>query len=363
VPVSEAGSAALQCGRDHAAGGDDVSEPIQRSNEGVEPSLHAAAAEPIHPQPPTPLAPKRPRNSDLPARLLTAAVLVPAVLYLVALGGLAYLLAIMVIVVLGQREFYGLIEHKGARPELRLGLAAGAALPVIAYIGSEYHTTLLMTATLLGTLVMQLRKARIHEALSSVSGTFFGVFYVGWLLSHAIVLRFFSEATAMRFGYSAESLAAATGLVPDAGIFFMIYTLTAVVFCDAGAYFAGRAFGRRKLAPTVSPGKTVEGAIGGIVAGLVGGLACKLVFDVAWPQLSRGLDWTAVALFAIVLSIVGILGDLIESLLKRDAERKDAGWLLPGMGGVLDRIDSPLLAIPVMYYMLTFYFFVQVGPR
>jgi phosphatidate cytidylyltransferase len=340
-----------------------VSEPIEQRGRGDRGAPRLATAEPLHPQPPTPLAPKRASNGDLPARLLTAAVLVPAVLYIIALGGLSYLLTVMAIVVLGQREFYGLIEHKGARPEVRFGLAAGAALPVIAYIGSEYHTTLLMTATLLGTLVLQLRKARIEEALSSVSGTFFGVFYVGWLLSHAIVLRFFSEATAMRFGYSSESLAAATGLVPDAGIFFMVYTLTVVVWCDAGAYFAGRAFGRRKLAPTVSPGKTVEGAIGGILSGLAGGLICKLLFDLAWPPLSRGLDWTAVALFAIVLSIVGILGDLIESLLKRDAERKDAGWLLPGMGGVLDRIDSPLLAIPVMYYMLTFYFFVQVGPR
>ena len=344
-----------------------VSEPIQRESGAREHTAPAAepgpAAEPIHPLPPTPLAPRRGEHSDLPARLLTAAVLVPAVLYVIAVGGLVYLFTVMAIVVVGQREFYGLIENKGARPELRFGLAAGAALPVIAYLGNEYHATLLMTATLLATLVLQLRKARIHQALASVSGTFFGVFYVGWLLSHAIVLRFFSEATATRFGYSAETLAAATGLVPDAGIFFMVYTLTVVVVCDAGAYFAGRAFGRRRLAPTVSPGKTVEGAIGGLLAGVVGGLVCKLVFELAWPALSRGLDWTAVALFGVVLSIVGILGDLIESLLKRDAERKDAGWLLPGMGGVLDRIDSPLLAIPVMYYMLSFYFFVQVGPK
>ncbi len=338
-----------------------MSEPIQHRP--VEAGSKPAAEEPLHPLPPTPVSPRPHRNSDLPARLLTAAILVPAVLYVVATGGLLYLFTVMAIVVLGQREFYGLIEHKGARPEVRFGLAAGAALPVIAYLGNEYHTTLLMTATLLATLVLQLRKARIHQALASVSGTFFGVFYVGWLLSHAVVLRFFSEAAAKRFGFSSETLAAATGLVPDAGIFFMVYTLTVVVFCDAGAYFAGRAFGRRKLAPTVSPGKTVEGAIGGLVAGVAGGLLCKLVFQLAWPTLSRGLDWTAVALFGIVLSIFGILGDLIESLLKRDAERKDAGWLLPGMGGVLDRIDSPLLAIPVMYYMLSFYFFLQVGPR
>jgi phosphatidate cytidylyltransferase len=149
--------------------------------------------------------------------------------------------------------------------------------------------------------------------------------------------------------------------VPDSGIFFMLFTLVVVVWCDAGAYFAGRAYGRRKLAPKVSPGKTVEGAIGGILAGILGGAVAKGVFDSFWPSLSASLDWLAVLLFGLALSVVGILGDLIESLLKRDAEKKDAGWLLPGMGGVLDRIDSPLLAIPVMYYMLSFYIFLRVG--
>jgi phosphatidate cytidylyltransferase len=286
------------------------------------------------------------------------------VIYVIAIGGLPYLFTVMAIVLLAQREFYGLIEDKGARPEVRFGLAAGASLPLVAYLGNEYHATILMTVTLLAVMVLQLRKARITQALASISGTFFGVFYVGWLLSHAVVLRSFYDVVAWRRGFEdPERLTTATGLVPDSGIFFMLFTLTVVVWCDAGAYFAGRAYGRRKLAPKVSPGKTVEGAVGGILAGIAGGAAAKALFDVFWPPLSASLDWLAVLLFGLALSVVGILGDLIESLLKRDAERKDAGWLLPGMGGVLDRIDSPLLAIPVMYYMLTFYFFVQVGPR
>jgi len=322
------------------------------------------AGEPLHPRPADPIAPRPDRKGgDLGKRLATAAVLVPPVVAVIVIGGLPYLATVMAIVLLAQREFYGLIEDKGARPELRFGLAAGAALPLVAYLGNEYHATILMTVTLLAVMVLQLRKARITQALASISGTFFGIFYVGWLLAHAVVLRFFYDVVAGRRGFERdpERLSALTGLVPDSGIFFMLFTLVVVVWCDAGAYFAGRAYGKRKLAPKVSPGKTVEGAIGGVLAGVLGGCVAKGVFDVFWPPLSSSLDWLAVTLFAIALSVVGILGDLIESLLKRDAEKKDAGWLLPGMGGVLDRIDSPLLAIPVMYYMLTFYMFLRVG--
>ena len=144
----------------------------------------------------------------------------------------------------------------------------------------------------------------------------------------------------------------AAGYHPESGAFFMVFVLTAVVWCDAGAYFAGRKFGRRKLAPMVSPGKSVEGALGGLLAGMLGGLGAKAVFDLFWPELSAAFSWEQVIPFALVLSIVGIVGDLVESLLKRDAEVKDAGSLLPGMGGILDRVDAPILAIPVMYYML-----------
>jgi phosphatidate cytidylyltransferase len=320
---------------------------------------HDPAAQAIHPQPPTPVPPKRPRkNADLAARLLSAAVLVPAVIWIVALGGLVYLATVVAFVLLGQREFYRLIEDKGAQPLVSYGLAAGAALPVVAYVGNEYHATLLMTATLLAVMVRQLGKAQIKDSLASISGTFFGVFYVGWLLSHAIVLRQFHDSVIARFGRGAvERL----GIAPEAGIFFMLFTLFIVVWCDAGAYFAGRAYGRRKLAPRISPGKSVEGAIGGVLVGTLGGLTCKAICDFFWPELSQPLGWAAAVVLGAVVSVVGVVGDLVESLLKRDAEVKDTGTLLPGFGGVLDRIDSPLLGIPVMYYLLLLYVFLRNG--
>jgi phosphatidate cytidylyltransferase len=300
----------------------------------------------------------RQSNNDLPARLVTAAILVPIACYVVIEGGLSLLGLIMALVLLGQREFYRLIEGKGAHPLFGFGLSAGAALCLVQYLGTDYQANLLMTATLLVVLVGQLGKAAITEALASVSGTFFGVFYVGWLLSHAISLRDFYGAISFRYG---EATAASVGISPDCGIFLMFFTLFVVVWCDAGAYFGGRAYGRRKLAPAISPGKSVEGAVVGVIGGLLGAIVCKAGFDLFWPDLSALLSWYAAGVLALLLSAAGIVGDLIESLLKRDAEVKDAGHLLPGTGGVLDRIDSFLLAIPVMYYAMLFYTFLKVS--
>lgn len=319
-----------------------------------------SGAEPVHPLPPTatPPPPAPSRHRELGLRLLTAAFLVPSVLWVIAQGGLWVLGAVMLITLLGIRELYQLLEAKGAQPLWGFGMAAGAALPVVGYFGNEYHATILMTASLLGFMVVQVGKAQISQALASISGTFFGVFYVGWLLTHAVTLRNFHSVAGAKWGADAAAL-----YDPNAGAFFLVFCLASVVLCDAGAYFAGRAWGRRKLAPKVSPGKTVEGALGGVALGTAGGLVCKGVFDLLWPALSAGLSWGLAASFAFVCAIAGMVGDLVESLLKRDAQIKDAGTLLPGMGGILDRIDSALIGIPVLYYLLLGSTYLSAGFR
>jgi phosphatidate cytidylyltransferase len=320
-------------------------------------------AEPLHPQPSTPLPEEKSKGiSETLTRFLTAAWLIPLVVYAIIDGGLVYLAVVTAFTLLGLREFYHLIEEKGARPLWSLGLSAGGALPVVAYFQDEYAATLLMTFALLALMVAQLRKRNITEALASISGTFFGVFYVGWLLSHIVVLRLFSEkAHAGLMPALRGADLSALSLEPSAGLFFLIFTLTVVVNCDAGAYFAGRAYGRHKLAPQISPGKSIEGAIGGVIWGTIAGLICKALFDAVWPDLSSSLSYLVLVGFGVVLAVVGIVGDLVESLLKRDAAIKDTGHLLPGMGGILDRIDAPLLAIPVMHYLLLGYFVIRIG--
>jgi phosphatidate cytidylyltransferase len=305
------------------------------------------SAEPIHPRPPTPEAAPRRRAGELALRLLTAALLIPPIIYVILEGGLWVLGTVVVITLLGISEFYHLIEAKGAEPLRGVGMLAAVALPVVTYLGSDYAATVLMSFLLLGVMVAQLGKAQIAESLASISGTFFGVFYVGWLLSHAVALRGFHDVVQGRWGPDAVA-----GMHPDVGAFYLLFTISSVIAGDVGAYFVGRKYGRRKLAPKVSPGKTVEGAFGAVAGGVVIGLACKAVFDAWRPELSAQLGWLACALLAAVLAGVGIVGDLVESLLKRDAQVKDTGTLLPGTGGILDRIDSNLLGIPVMYYFL-----------
>jgi phosphatidate cytidylyltransferase len=309
----------------------------------------------VHPRPPSASEPPPRKPSNLALRLVTAGLLIPPVLYLIYAGGPFVLGAVVVIILLGLNEFYQLIEQKGADPLRGYGMAAAAALPVLMYFGYESLATVLLTVALLAMMVTQLTKARISEALASISGTFFGVFYVGWLLSHAVVLRQFTQVVASRWPD------VAAGMHPELGGYLLFFTIAVVIAGDAGAYFAGRAYGRRKLAPRISPGKTVEGALGAVAAGTLMGMALKLGFEFAAPGLSAPLPWAATAVVAFGLSIVGMIGDLVESLLKRDAHVKDTGTLLPGTGGVLDRIDSNLIAIPVMYYVMLAYVFLTAA--
>jgi phosphatidate cytidylyltransferase len=307
----------------------------------------ALAREPIHPLPPTPEGAPRKKPGNLALRLVTAAMLIPPIVYVIMLGGIPVLATVVVIVLLGVNEFYHLIEAKGAAPLRGVGTLAAVSLPIVVYFGSDYAATVLMSFLLLGLMVAQLGKAQISQALASISGTFFGVFYVGWLLSHVVALRGFHDVVLGRWGPDAV-----LGMHPDAGAFYLLFTISVVIAGDTGAYFVGRKYGRRKLAPRVSPGKTVEGAMGAIGGGILVGLGGKALFDAVLPELSAQFSWTAVILLSPVLSGIGIVGDLVESLLKRDAQVKDTGSLLPGTGGVLDRIDSNLLAVPVMYYLL-----------
>jgi phosphatidate cytidylyltransferase len=301
---------------------------------------------PASPPPESP--PRDRRHSNLGRRIVTAAFLIPPVVFVCYAGGFPFVLGVIVFIGLGVNEFYDFISAKGARPQRLLGTLAAAALPLVVWLGSAFVATSAMTAFLLGIMILQLRKGEVSEAIASVSETFFGVFYVGWLLAHAVSVRMIDRQL-HDWGIAAD---------PQTGFFYMVFCLVCAVLCDAGGYFVGRSFGRRRLAPAISPGKTVEGAIGGVLVGTLGGVITKCIFQLFVPgDLARDLSFPATVLLGLLISLAAIAGDLVESLLKRDAHLKDAGWLLPGMGGVLDRIDSALLAIPVTYYLLIAYYY------
>ena len=155
-----------------------------------------------------------------------------------------------------------------------------------------------------------------------VSRHWFGVFYIGFCASHLILLR----------------------SIPD-GVFWLLVLTFITVFSDTAAYYVGRKLGKTKLYPALSPGKTRAGALGGIIGGMLGGLVVAvIVFDNA--------NFIMVGLLSLILSAIGIIGDLIESLIKRVSGVKDSGQILPGHGGLLDRCDSILLSAPALYYAL-----------
>jgi phosphatidate cytidylyltransferase len=150
----------------------------------------------------------------------------------------------------------------------------------------------------------------------------FGIFYIGFCGAHLILLR----------------------SLPD-GIYWLLVLTSITVFSDTAAYYIGRKFGTIKLCPSLSPGKTRAGAVGGIIGGMLGGLvAAAIILENANLFMVGGLG--------LILSAIGIIGDLIESVIKRVSGVKDSGSILPGHGGILDRCDSILLTSPVLYYVL-----------
>ncbi len=272
-----------------------------------------------------------PERKQLIARLLTAAVGVPVVVVCSLVGGYPFLLAINLVIGMGLFEFYRMLESKGIRPYKTVGVAAGLTVAWYVYFQGGFYSSLFITLVLFVIMVLELFRRDGEFAVYHISSTLFGVFYVGWLGSHIILLRQLGES------------------VPgnDMGGFFVIFAFSLAWFADTGAYFLGHAFGRRKLLPRVSPNKSVEGALGGVA---FGALAAILAKATVLPFLSYG-DVVALGL---VSPVIATLGDLVESLLKRDAKIKDTSHALPGHGGMLDRFDSVLFVAPFVYYYMRF---------
>lgn len=265
-------------------------------------------------------------------RILTAVVALPILLYTVWSQSPYFFVALTTIaIVLALGEFYSLAAKTGVKPQAVSGYAA--ALVVIASFVFEEPALIVaaLVALSIGSLgAAILQPDEMKKALAGVSTTVFGVIYVALLAGCLVGVRMIADA-------------APRTPVPHLASKLLTMFFAIVMMTDTGAYYTGRSIGRHKLAPRVSPGKTIEGAIGGFVMAVVTGFLCKLVFFPEIPTLH------ALAMGA-VLGAIGQIGDLAESLLKRASNVKDSGNLLPGHGGMLDRIDSMLFCAPALYY-------------
>lgn len=269
---------------------------------------------------------------SLGLRVLSGAVFIPIFALLTWYGGTAFLGFVLLFVGLGLDEFYKLLASKGERPYRRLGIATGLVLVISSYVQLGIHDRAILSFVLLLTMAIELIRHDNKGAVHAIGDTLFGVFYVAWLGSHLVFLRELPRLAAQDYTAGARWV-------------FLLFLCT--WGNDAGAYLAGRRFGRHPLLPRVSPRKSVEGAIGGLAAASLLGL-------VAGPVLVAPMPAWAGPFLGFLAAASGQVGDLVESLLKRDVERKDSAaiMVIPGHGGVLDRFDSILFAAPAVYYVV-----------
>ncbi len=270
-------------------------------------------------------------RKQLTARLMTAAVGVPTAVVCSLVGGIPFLLAMNLVIGAGLFEFYRMVEAKGIKPYKAVGVVSGLVVSWYVYFEGGFYSSLFITIVLMTIMVLELARRDGQFAVFHMSSTLFGVFYVGWLGSHIILLRQLGENV--------------TG--DDLGGFFVILAFALAWSADTGAYFVGHAFGRRKLMRRVSPNKSVEGAIGGLVFAMIAALIARATF-------APFLALRDVVVLGLVSPVMATLGDLVESLMKRDVKIKDTSRALPGHGGMLDRFDSVLFVAPFVYYYLRF---------
>ncbi|MGQ9572362.1 MAG: phosphatidate cytidylyltransferase [Dehalococcoidia bacterium] len=289
----------------------------------------------------------------LPQRVATAVIGVPAILAVIWAGGACFSVVLGVLLFIAALEFYAavappltnatLVQNPLAaispvrlprllnqQPLALMGAAFIALLVAAAHHGGDWWAGALALAAILPFLWLIIRgdtQRALPDWLHSVGG----ILYIGWLGSHLVLLRHL-----------------------DNGRDWVYLAVFAIFANDTSAYFVGRALGRTKLVPRISPGKTVEGSLGGVLFGALGLVALNYALDVgidAWPLIP----------LAVLVPVAAQLGDLAESLVKRGAGVKDAGVLVPGHGGVLDRLDSILFAVPVVYYYARFVIEVGAG--
>lgn len=282
-----------------------------------------------------PGASPRPRRRflGLGARVAAAAVFLPCFAVIAWRGDVYFVLLIEFITVAAQLEFLRMLAAKGLQPQRATAVAAALALPWLAYVHGGAYMGFGLTLVVLATMAVELGRNR-GEPLVHIATALFGTMYVAWLASHLVSLR---------------ELPVQVGRPYALGALAVGFAFVTTWMADTGAYIVGSLWGRHKLAPRISPGKSVEGALGGtafaVAAGFV--MARTLMTDTLTPLSGAVLGGLA--------ALVGLAGDLAESLLKRDAHVKDASGAIPGHGGMLDRFDSVLFSAPLLYYVLRFF--------
>ena len=264
-----------------------------------------------------------PSPDDLTTRIITGAVLFAVALLAFVIGRAGTAVLVTVIVAAAAFELFEGFRRAGFQPATLLALLGSLAMVGIAYNHGERAFPLVTAVVVAFTLFWYLAKVVHARPMVNAAVTIFGFSYVGLLGGFAGLLLVFPDGVGMVIGL----------------------VLCAVSY-DVAGYFVGTRMGHRPLMPDVSPNKTLEGLAGGMAASVVMGIIIAIIGLHPWNSLSNGL------LLGIVVAVFAPLGDLVESMLKRDLGLKDFGTILPGHGGVLDRFDAMLFCLPAVYYLV-----------
>ena len=267
-------------------------------------------------------------------RMLTGFIIGLVVLGCLYFGGIFLLLLITTCIFLGSKEYVEILKHKGFFPSLKVILVLDLILAILFFINNISLILVAVTGGVITSFMWVLFKGR-QPYIANVATTVLGFLYGGWLMLHLVLLRGLTNTGIL-------DISAKNSL----GIGYIFFLFFVILTTDMGCYFLGRKFGKHQLSPTVSPKKTIEGSIGGFVCALATALFIGYLIK---------LPFIHSLILGILSSLFAQIGDLCESLIKRDAGVKDSSDIIPGHGGFLDRTDSYVFTIPIMYYYLIFF--------
>lgn len=275
-----------------------------------------------------------PRVNELARRAVVAVIGAPIALGIIWLGGAPLATLAGALSGLAAWEYYRIARDGGSTPMSVVGIVLSAMIPLAVHaqqLGVFAVPLVVWILVPLFVLALSIGTRGVDgKPLGAAATTIFGALYTGGTLSYIYALRY--------FGYAVGD---------TAGALVVIMPVVLTWASDTGAYFTGRLFGGPKLIPSVSPAKTISGAIGAVVATV--GACAAFVHFLLKPQAQLAFSPTGLIVFAVCISVAAQIGDLTESMLKREAGVKDSGTLFPGHGGVLDRLDSLFFVLPVTY--------------
>ncbi len=264
-------------------------------------------------------------------RIIVSLIAIPLILAACFYGKIPFLIFVLGIGLISFWEFSELTKNKNAHVNITLGFLAVTAIIINSYYLFT-NTTIILIVSVVLLLLTELFRNK-ESAIINVGTTLLGILYLGLLASSILLIREFFNKSEMLY---------------SEGGYLIISIMISIWVCDSAAFFIGSAIGKHKLFPRVSPNKSWEGAVAGFIFAIVGMVISKFL-------ILNYLSWQDIIVIGIIAGTIGQLGDLVESLIKRDAKVKDSSSIIPGHGGIFDRFDSLLLTAPVVYLYLFFF--------